>query len=102
MSKITESARGEQCLIRIPGVCNRDDTTTVACHEPSGSGIGLKWPDSEVAYGCSACHDEIDGRTTYKPNGRVLYSQEDIMLAFYQGARRTRQKLIDKDLLRLT
>ncbi len=102
MSKITKSARGEQCLIRIPGVCNRDETTTVACHEPAGSGLSFKWPDCEVAYGCSSCHDEIDRRTTYKVDGHAVYALDDLLLMFYQGARRTRAKLIDKDLLRLT
>jgi hypothetical protein len=99
MSKITESARGEQCLIRIPGVCNRQDETTVACHEPCGSGLSMKWPDTEIAYGCSACHDEIDGRTRYKPQGHAVYTLNDLLMMFYQGARRTRQKLIDKGLL---
>jgi hypothetical protein len=101
MSKITESAKGEQCLIRIPGVCNRQDETTVACHEPCGSGLSMKWPDTEIAYGCSACHDEIDGRTKYKVADHPVYRLDDLMIMFYQGARRTRAKLIDKDLLRL-
>ena len=99
MSKITKSARGENCLIRIPGVCNRDDKTTVACHEPSGSGLGMKWPDTEIAYGCSACHDEIDGRTRYKHEGHIVYKPDDMLLMFYQGSRRTRKKLIEKGLL---
>jgi hypothetical protein len=101
MSKITESAQGEQCLVRIPGVCNRDDRTTVACHEPCGSGLSIKWPDTEIAYGCSACHDEIDNRTRYKVDGHAVYTLDDVMIMFYQGARRTRQKLIDKELIKL-
>lgn len=101
MSKITDSARNEDCLIRIPGVCNRRVETTVACHEPCGSGLSTKWPDTEIAYGCSSCHDEIDGRTRYKPNGHVVYTLDDLMLMFYQGARRTRQKLIEKGLIKM-
>lgn len=101
MSKITDSARGEQCLIRLPSICNRDPTTVVFCHEPHGSGIGMKWPDTEGAYGCSACHDEIDGRTTWKYEGKVVYHPEDLMLSFYQAARRTRIKLIEKELIKI-
>jgi len=101
MSKITDSARGEQCLIRIIGVCNRDDSTTVACHEPAGSGLATKYPDTEIAYGCSACHDEVDGRTRYKNNGNPVYTRDSIMLSFYQGARRTRIILIEKELIRI-
>jgi hypothetical protein len=99
MSKITDSARGEDCLIRIPGVCNRNPETTVACHEPCGSGMAMKWPDTEIAYGCSACHDEIDGRTKYKPNGHPIYTLDDLQLMFYQGSRRTRLKLLEKELI---
>ena len=101
MSKITDSARGENCLIRIPGVCNRDDKTTVACHEPAGSGMGDKWPDTEIAYGCSSCHDEVDGRTTYKPNGHQMYTREELLLMFFQGSRRTRLKLLEKELIKI-
>jgi hypothetical protein len=101
MSKITDSARGEQCLIRIPGVCNRDDATTVFCHEPSGSGLSMKWPDTEGAYGCSACHDEIDGRTRYKNNGNPVYLRDSLMLSYYQAARRTRIILLEKELIKI-
>ena len=101
MSKITDSARGEDCLIRIIGVCNRDPATTVACHEPAGSGLACKYPDTEIAYGCSACHDEVDGRTRYKNNGNPVYTRDSIMLSFYQGARRTRIILIEKELIKI-
>ena len=30
MSKITQSARGERCQIRFPGICNHDPETTVS------------------------------------------------------------------------
>lgn len=99
MSKITDSARGEQCLIRIPGVCNRDDTTTVFCHEPSGSGLSIKWPDTEGAYGCSDCHDLIDWRVP--PPAEKLYSRQDILVMYYEGARRTRIKLLEKELIKI-
>ena len=61
MSKITESARGEHCQIRIPGWCNNDPETTVLCHW-NGAGMGRKHPDFLGAYGCSTCHDIVDGR----------------------------------------
>jgi hypothetical protein len=99
MSKITESARGEQCLIRIPGVCNRDDSTTVFCHDPVGSGLSIKWPDTEGTYGCSDCHDLIDGRVP--PPAKKLYSRQDILVMYYEGARRTRIKLLEKELIKI-
>ena len=99
LSKITDSARMEQCLIRIPGVCNRDDATVVFCHEPSGSGLSMKYPDTEGVYGCSSCHDVIDSRVPPPP--QKLYSRQDIMVIYYEGARRTRIKLIEYELIKI-
>lgn len=62
-SKIRRSAQGQDCTIRIPGVCNGNPETTVLCHLPGG-GIGAKRSDIHGAYGCSACHDAVDGRRT--------------------------------------
>lgn len=94
MSKITESARGEECQIRIVGVCNRDNTTVVFCHA-NGGGMGMKMPDSEGAYGCSACHDVVDGRV----RTAVVRPWWEIELDFLAGQRRTRKILMEKDLL---
>ena len=63
--KIRESARGETCALNIPTVCNNDPATVVWCHSPfasDGRGMGTKSHDILGAYGCSACHDVIDGR----------------------------------------
>jgi hypothetical protein len=59
------AARGRDCTLMIPGVCNRDPATTVLCHSnrlEHGKGIGLKAPDSKACFGCSDCHDVLDGR----------------------------------------
>lgn len=63
MSKLRKSARGRECQIRIPGVCNGNPETTVLCHL-NGAGMGMKHPDLFGAFGCSSCHDEVDRRTT--------------------------------------
>lgn len=60
--KLTKSARGEECTLQIHPYCNYDPETTSPCHLPSGSGMGQKSPDWFIAYGCSSCHDVIDGR----------------------------------------
>lgn len=64
MSALTEFARGKTCMIRIPGVCNWDLATTVACHVPlmGYHGTGIKMHDFFVAFGCSHCHDAVDRR----------------------------------------
>ena len=62
MTKLRKSAEGRECQIRIPGVCSGNPETTVLCHLPGG-GMGLKQPDLFAAFGCSDCHDVVDGRT---------------------------------------
>ena len=59
MSKITQSARGERCQIRFPGICNHDPETTVFAHYRLAGycGTGIKPPDFMGAYACSRCHD---------------------------------------------
>lgn len=63
MSKITESARGKDCTIRLPGVCNFDPETTVLAHIGRKRGMGIKCHDIHAIYACSSCHDELDSRT---------------------------------------
>jgi hypothetical protein len=92
MSKISESARGEMCLVRIPGVCNHNPETVVLAHA-NGFGMGMKAPDSESAYCCSDCHDVIDGRV------HTGWDENDLDLMFFEGQRRTRLILIKKGLL---
>ena len=60
---ITSAARGEPCCVRIAGVCNYDETTTIFAHLPDEShGMARKSDDLIGAFSCSACHDAIDGR----------------------------------------
>ncbi len=64
MTKLRKSARNQPCHLRIPGVCNGNPETTVLCHIRRGhvAGMGQKPPDVCGVFGCSDCHDLIDGR----------------------------------------
>ncbi len=65
MSKITESARGEECQVRIVGVCTFDTTKTIWSHarwNAAGRGKGIKAPDIAGAYACTACDAAYDGQ----------------------------------------
>lgn len=56
-------ARGKPCLFRLPGICNFDPETTVACHSNlgiHGKGGARKADDEYSAWGCFACHAHID------------------------------------------
>jgi len=62
--KLRDSARGEECTLRLPGICNHDPETVVLCHlrHLASAGMGQKPDDIASVYACSACHDAIDGR----------------------------------------
>lgn len=96
MTAITKSARGESCTIRVPGYCNGNPETTVFCHINGvrfGHGMGLK-VDDIGAYGCSDCHDVVDGRK------RSHYSQQELKLMHYEGTFETQIKLKAKGLIK--
>lgn len=99
MTPIRKSAKGEECTIRLPmGVCNFDPATTVLCHSNSladGKGMGLKAPDTQAAYGCSACHDVVDRRRP-PPEGM---NWELVMACFKAGIEHTNRILKRKGLV---
>ena len=60
---LREAAKGKQCTLRWPGVCNHDPATVVLCHiRMPGDGIGTKPPDTCAFLGCHECHALADGR----------------------------------------
>lgn len=99
MTPIRRAARGQDCTLRLPGVCNFDPDTTVLCHSnylADGKGMGLKAPDTAAAFGCAACHDVLDGRRP-RPEG---FSRLDLEGAFYVGMRSTHQVLARMGLIK--
>lgn len=73
-------------MVRLPGICNFNSETVVLAHiRLAGiSGMGMKSPDLIGAWACSACHDEIDGRTH-----KSGLSHDELRLAHYDGMART-------------
>jgi hypothetical protein len=83
MTPIRKAARGQDCQMMIPFICNRDPETTVLAHSNSladGKGMGLKAPDTAAAFSCSACHDVLDGRRP-RPAGVTAPGLERIFRA---------------------
>jgi hypothetical protein len=71
MSRITESARMEDCQVRLPDVCTFDPMTTIWSHCRSGAagkGRGIKALDLCGAYACTACDAVYDGQRP-RPHG---------------------------------
>ncbi|NJN84280.1 MAG: DUF1364 domain-containing protein [Caldilineaceae bacterium] len=58
-------AKGQDCQLRIPGVCNHNPETTVLAHlrMAGAGGAGSKPRNLIGIHCCSACHDILDGRT---------------------------------------
>lgn len=92
MSELRQSAKFEECLIRLPGICNHNRETTVGCHfrMPGMSGMGLKSPDWLLAFGCSACHAYVD-----------THHDDETQLAFAHGVFRTQAHQIHNGLIKV-
>jgi hypothetical protein len=93
MSKITKSARGEDCTIRISAYegkpCSPNDTT-VFCHAPCrDSGTSYKSPD----YGCYICHDIVD---RYRD---LEIAPKFVLAGWLRGIYETQKKLREKGLI---
>jgi Protein of unknown function (DUF1364) len=85
MSKLRDAARGQNCEIRVPGICRHDSDTVVLCHyRLSGlNGMGIKPLDICGAYGCHDCHAAVDGRLT------TGFSRDELRLMHAEGVMRT-------------
>jgi len=62
---LRDAARGQPCMVRLPGICNGDEATTVLAHIGIAGtrGMGFKGPDWCATFACSSCHDVLDSRT---------------------------------------
>ena len=87
---LRKEAKGRGCMVRIFGICNYNSETVVLAHiRIAGvSGMGMKSPDLIGAWACSACHDELDGRT--RKSG---LTRDELRLAHYDGMARTIMQL---------
>ncbi len=95
---IRRAARGQDCTLMIPGVCNRNPETTVLCHSnrlADGKGMGIKAPDTEACFGCSDCHDVLDGRRPLP----AWMSREQLDHIFDRARAITQERLKQKGLM---
>jgi hypothetical protein len=93
---LRKEAKGRGCMVRLPGVCNHNSETVVLAHiRIAGvSGMGIKSPDLIGAWACSACHDELDGRT--RKSGMT---RDELRLAHFEGMARTIAQLAKEGLV---
>lgn len=83
-------AKGKDCQIRLPGICNHDPETVVLCHirQAGITGAGQKAPDLQAAWGCSDCHAAVDS------------PQKGFKRLFLEGVMRTQYQLIKDGIVR--
>ena len=89
--KIRESARGEDCTLRL-GNCSSNETV-VLCHIGRRRGMGMKCSDTFSIYACAACHDVIDGRV------KTEFSKHELSTEKLRSIEETQELLIEKGLL---
>ena len=84
---MTDAANGQTCALRIPGVCNGDPATTVACHVriPGNAGTGMKPDDLFVIDGCAECHRVMDNRALWES---APIGWDDVLRALIETQRR--------------
>lgn len=87
MTPARKAAQGRPCMIRIPGICSHDSSTVVLCHFRLATGGGMKPHDSQAAWGCSRCHDAVDGRL------KTHYTLTDLRLWHAEGVLRTQEAI---------
>ena len=75
-SKITQSARGKPCQVRLHG-CMPDNETVIFAHM-NGGGMARKQSDLFGMYACLNCHDIYDGR---KPVPEGVNISEEMFFA---------------------
>jgi hypothetical protein len=86
--RIRDSARGEECTVRIVGACTYDPTHTIWSHAPlgaAGKGKSIKAIDLAGAYCCTACDAVIDGQRPLPPGA----TRESVMLDWFMGHMRS-------------
>jgi hypothetical protein len=96
--KIRDSARGEVCTVRIPGVCTNDPETTIWSHArwlAAGKGKSTKAIDVAGCYCCVACDAVYDGQRPPPPG----YTREQVDADWCMGHFRSLVRLAEKGLL---
>jgi len=95
VSKITKSARGMACQLRLDGcLSGGENPTTVYAHLNTG-GMGQKALDIHGFYCCFSCHDYYDFRKQAEPP----YDKEGLENKALRAMRRTQEILTKKGLM---
>jgi len=100
VSQITESARGEDCQVRLPGICSFDPAKTIwshCRHGSAGRGKAIKAIDLAGAYACTSCDAAYDQMLGARQAG---LTREQIDLDWFHGHMRSLVILKNKGLIK--
>lgn len=90
--KLLKAAKGQECTLNT-AKCNYDAETTVPAHiNVDGGCMGGKTDDFSIAFACSECHAQIDGKKL---------TQEDELFYTRRGLVRTWKKLIEMGMINI-
>lgn len=91
MANLRKLAKGQECQVMIPDVCNGNPETTVLAHVyvKGMKGMGKKGPDLIGAWACYHCHMAIDGHL------KTPYNKETLQLFAYEGVIKTQVRLME-------
>ncbi len=92
-TKITKSAKGEDCSVRLPTICSFDNDKTILAHIGTSFSAPNRAHDFHACYCCSDCHDVVDNRV------KSDFSSEDLLTAVTDAMMETQNKLIAKGLV---
>jgi hypothetical protein len=98
MTPIRKSAKGENCTMRLPGICKPEPGNVVWAHSNDsrhGKGGGKKAEDQYGCYACHWCHMTYDGHIP-RP---ASVSEADVDAAFESAMSESRAILTRKKLL---
>lgn len=95
---IRNSARGEECTVRIIGACSHDPDKTIWSHAPlqaAGKGRSMKAIELAGAFCCTSCDAVVDGQAPL-PAGAT---RESVLLDWFMGHMRSLVRLAQKGVL---
>lgn len=95
---LRDLARGQSCLIRVPGFCSHDPEQVVLCHVRMVEIPSKNFPGRDLlaAFGCSPCHMVVDGQT------RTRYTHDECRLMLLEGVMRTQAWFLEQGLVTIT
>ena len=108
LKKIRDSARGQDCMVELPGCSpGPGNETVVFAHynEPGHGMMGGKSDDCSGAYACNSCHDALDGRVNWPININQMMScrehyENNKEWFWFRAMRRTWKLLIENGVLK--